>query len=315
VQKVRALAPEYGSPRLVSLLQAEEEKLEKTAREFRQQELAAAVSRMNSGVIEEEVAMEGAGSIATAMMNAAIDDSAAVVEDGVYQAVFQRMVDGKLPEPGSLETQSPFSKLLKCYYDTGRITKWEDVRELDIPFILLAVAIVLTVVCYVHSRRAEAQRQQELLPRLAADSMVKGLRQYQRETGQFPADFAELEQRVWKHANVPDFGPAKRTLTVANYYHMDSKVDPLTCVVWAIPSGPRREEGSTHFLVIGPEVIRRWKEPALSKAHIDKLEPVPTADVLNIMGMTEQSMIDQRSAGSRSGPTPQVSMPVSSVKK
>jgi hypothetical protein len=72
---------------------------------------------------------------------------------------------------------------------------------------------------------------------------------------------------------------------------MYSKVDPLTCAFWAIPSGPRREEGSTHFLVIGPEGIGRWKGPALSKADIDKLEPVPTADVLNVMGMTEQSMI------------------------
>jgi hypothetical protein len=188
---------------------------------------------------------------------------------------------------------------------------------LRISFILLAVAIVLTVVCYVYSRWAEAQRQQELLPRLAADSMVKGLRQYQRQTGQFPADFAELEQRVWKHTNVPDFGSAKRTLTLANYYYMYSKVDPLTCAVWAIPSGPRREEGSTHFLVIGPEVIRRWKGPALSKADIDKLEPVPTADVLNIMGMTEQSMIDQRSLGSKAVPSPQglTPAPVSFLKK
>jgi len=132
VQRVRALAPEYGAPRLVSLLQAEEEKLEKTAREFRHQELAATVARMNSGVIEEEVAVRGAGSVATAMMNSAVGDRAAVVDDAVYQAVFQRMVDGKLPEPCPLEKQSPFAKLLKCYYDTGRITKWEDVRELDI---------------------------------------------------------------------------------------------------------------------------------------------------------------------------------------
>lgn len=132
VQKVRALPPEYGSPRLVSLLQAEEERLKKTAREFRHQELAAAVARMKSGVIEEEVAIEGAGSVATAMMDSAIGDRTALVEDAVYQAVLQRMVDGKLPEPCSRETQSPFAKLLKCYYDTGRITKWEDVRDLDI---------------------------------------------------------------------------------------------------------------------------------------------------------------------------------------
>src|SRR5260370_9113121 len=164
---------------------------------------------------------------------------------------------------------------------------------LRISFILLAVAIVLTVVCYVYSRWAEAQRQQDLLPRLAADSMVKGLRQYQRQTGQFPADFAELEQRVWKHPNVLDFGPAKRTLTVANYYYMYSKVDPLTCAVWAIPSGPRREEGSTHFLVIGAEVIRRWKGPALSKADIDKLETVLNADVLYVMGITVHTIFFQ----------------------
>ena len=178
-------------------------------------------------------------------------------------------------------------------------------KGLRISFILLAVAIVIAVGCYVYSR-----------PRLA-DTMVKDLRQYQRQTGQFPADFAELEHHVWKHTNVPDFGPAKRTLTVANYYYIYSKVDPLTCAVWAIPSGPRREEGSTHFLVIGPEVIRRWKGPALSKADIDKLEPVPTADVLNVMGMTEQSMIDQRSPSSRSVPTPQRLAPVtvSPVKK
>lgn len=181
---------------------------------------------------------------------------------------------------------------------------------LRISFILLSVAIVLTVVCYAYSGWAEAQRQQELLPRLAADSMVKGLRQYQRQTGQFPGDFAELEQRVWKHTSIPDFGPAKRTLTVANYYYMYSKVDPLTCAVWAIPSGPRREEGSTHFLVIGPEVIRRWKGPALSKLDIDKLEPVPTTVVLNVMGMTEQPMIDQRSVGRKFFPMPQGLAPV-----
>src|SRR5438105_15844394 len=69
VRKVRGLAPEYGSRRLVSLLQAEEEELEKKAREFRHHELAAASARMNSGVTEEEFAIHGAGSVTTAMMN------------------------------------------------------------------------------------------------------------------------------------------------------------------------------------------------------------------------------------------------------
>src|SRR5260370_9757135 len=42
------------------------------------------------------------------------------------------MVGWKVGGAGSFETQSLFAKLLKCYYDSGRITKWEDVRELDI---------------------------------------------------------------------------------------------------------------------------------------------------------------------------------------
>jgi len=176
---------------------------------------------------------------------------------------------------------------------------------LRISFVLLAVAIVLTVVCYVYSK-----------PRFA-DTMVKDLRQYQRQTGQFPADFAALERQVWRHTNVPDFGPAKRTLTVANYYYMYSKVDALTCAVWAIPSGPRREDVSTVFLVIGREVLRWWKGPALSKADIDKLEPVPTSDDLKVMGMTEQRMIDERNPGNKSVATPQRSakVPVWSVKR
>jgi len=180
---------------------------------------------------------------------------------------------------------------------------------LKISFILLIVAAVVTIGCYIYSRWAESQRQQELLPRLAADSMIKGLRQYQRQAGQFPSDLAELEQRVWRHEKSPDFGPTKRTLTVANYYYMYSRVDPLTCALWAIPSGPRREEASTHFVVVGPEVIRRWKGPALSKSDMDKLAPVPTSDVLSVLGMTEQPMIDQRSGGNRAASSP---VPVSS---
>jgi len=83
---------------------------------------------------------------------------------------------------------------------------------------------------------------------------------------------------------------------VANYYYVYAKTDPLTCTIWAIPSGPKREEGSTHFLVVSPDVIRHWKGPVLAKADIDRLSSEPTGDLLNVLGMTEQKIIDQRSA-------------------
>jgi len=68
----------------------------------------------------------------------------------------------------------------------------------------------------------------------------------------------------------------------------------MTCTVWAIPSGPKREEGSTHFLVITPDLIRHWKGPALSKIDIDSIAPAPTTNLLITLGMTEQKIIDQR---------------------
>jgi hypothetical protein len=172
---------------------------------------------------------------------------------------------------------------------------------LKISFILLGLVIVASIVCYVYYRWHSAQRYEALMPRLGADSLVKGLRQYQNKGGQFPDNLRALEERgVWKPDPNRDLGPTKTTLSYANYYYIYSKVTPLSCAVWAIPSGPRREEGSTHFLMVWPEVIRHWKGPALSKTDIEKLEPVPSADVLKIMGMTEQQVIDQRASKSAS---------------
>jgi hypothetical protein len=131
--------------------------------------------------------------------------------------------------------------------------------------------------------------------------MVKGLRQYQRETGQFPGDFSELDKRIWKYKTAPDFGSTKRTLSHWNYYYVYAKSDPLTCTIWAIPSGPKREEGSTHFLVVTPDVIRNWKGSALGKADIDRISSEPTGDLLNMLGMTEQKVIDQRQASKSRG--------------
>ena len=170
-------------------------------------------------------------------------------------------------------------------------------QKFKLTFVILGVSIIVLVISFAYGTWARTQREKEMVPRLAADSMMKALRQYQRQTGQFPDDFGALEERIWKHSKNPDFGPSKRTLTIANYYYVYAKTDPLTCTIWAIPSGPKREEGSTHFLVITPEVIRRWKGPALSKGDIDKIASAPTGDLLNMLGMTEQRIIDQRQGG------------------
>jgi hypothetical protein len=168
-------------------------------------------------------------------------------------------------------------------------------QRIKVTFVLLPVCILIVIICYVYGAWSRAESEKQLIPRLGVDSMVKGLRQYQRETGQFPGDFSELDKRIWKYKTAPDFGSTKRTLAFANYYYVYAKADALTCTIWAIPSGPKREEGSTHFLVVSPDVIRRWKGPALGKADIDRISTEPTGHLLNMLGMTEQKIIDQRS--------------------
>jgi hypothetical protein len=161
-------------------------------------------------------------------------------------------------------------------------------QRIKVTFVLLPVCILIVIITYVYGAWARAESEKQLLPRLGAASMIRDLRKYQRKTGQFPGDFSELNEQIWKYKTVPDFGSTKRTLAHANYYYVYAKTDPLTCTIWAIPSGPKREEGSTHFLVVTPDVIRNWKGPALGKTDIDRISSAPTVDLLNMLGMTEQ---------------------------
>jgi hypothetical protein len=165
--------------------------------------------------------------------------------------------------------------------------------RLRISFVMVGISLAALVVTYATVTIAAAWRAREQMPRLAADSLVKSLRAYHRQTGSFPADFRELEARVWKHQHVPDFGADGRSLTVANYYYIYYAVDASTCTIWIVPVGPRREEGATHFLLLTPDGLRRWKGAPLTLDEVKKLPAaVPQYSEMALLGMTEQSPID-----------------------
>jgi hypothetical protein len=164
--------------------------------------------------------------------------------------------------------------------------------KLRISFVMAGLALAALIVVYASVTVTTAWRAQKETPRLAADSLVKALRAYHRQAGRFPADFRELERLVWKHKQAPDFGADGRTLSVANYYYIYHPVDARTSTVWIIPTGPRREEGSTHFLLLTPDGLRRWKGAPLSLDEIRKLPPVPHYGEMAVLGMTEQQPID-----------------------
>jgi hypothetical protein len=163
--------------------------------------------------------------------------------------------------------------------------------RIRVSFALLGATAAAIVASYAVDAAMESRRWREQVPRLAVDSMVKALRTRHRQTGRFPGDFRELEARVWKHKNRPDFGADGRSLSVANYYYLYYPVDGNTCTIWIIPTGPRRDEGSTHFLLLSPESMRRWKGAPLSIDEIGKLRGVPRYGEMSLLGMTEQPQI------------------------
>jgi len=163
---------------------------------------------------------------------------------------------------------------------------------LRISFVMAGITLVALAITYASINIASAWRANNQVPRLAVDSLVKALRAYHRQVGSFPKDFRELESRVWKHKQAPDFGADGRSLSAAYYYYIYYPVDAHTSTIWVVPMGPRREVGSTHFLLLTPDSLRRWKGAPLSLDEIKKLPSVPQYKEMGVLGMTEQQPVD-----------------------
>lgn len=159
---------------------------------------------------------------------------------------------------------------------------------------MAGLTLAALIITYASLTLATALRERSSVPRLGIDSLVKALRTYHQQSGRFPKDFRELEALVWKHKRKPDFGVDGRTLSIANYYYLYHMVDARTATIWAVPTGPRREQASTHFLVLTLEGMRRWKGAPLDLEEVSRLRPVPDHRELALLGMTEQPPIDLR---------------------
>ena len=169
--------------------------------------------------------------------------------------------------------------------------------RLRVTFFLLGSSLAALVVCVASATLIGVWQARQQTPRLAADSLVKALRTHHRQTGRFPQDFRELEARVWKHKTTPDFGADGRSLSIANYYYIYYQVDAHTSTIWIIPTGPRRDEGATHFLLLKPDNLRRWKGAPLSLDEVKNLPPVPLYSQMSLLGMTEQQPIELSKRG------------------
>ncbi len=149
----------------------------------------------------------------------------------------------------------------------------------------------MSLINYIQKYDAEpSQREKALIPRPAVDYIIKALRTYHHQVGKFPENFVELETRVWRHPHPPKFADEGRGISMHNYYYIYALAEPGVCALWAIPVN-KREEGSTFFLTIAPEWVRRWKGAPLSFDEIKRLPYVSTAAQLAVLGLTELSAI------------------------
>ena len=158
-------------------------------------------------------------------------------------------------------------------------------------YLFLGFWILAVIGSYLYALWTTSQQEKALQPRPAVDQIIKALRTYQHQSGRFPENFVELETRVWRHSRKPNFGEDGRSLSMANYYYLYYAVDPGTCTLWAIPINKRREEGSTFFLALSSETVRRWKGAPLALDEIKRLPVVPEPAQLALLGLTEQSPI------------------------
>lgn len=172
-------------------------------------------------------------------------------------------------------------------------------------YLILGFSVVAAIGSHFYSLWAASQQENAMLPRPAVDLIIKALRKYHQRAGKFPQSFTELEARVWRESQTRSFGEDGRSLSMANYYYLYYQVDSGTCTLWAIPINKRREEGSTFFLALSPETVRRWKGVALALDEIKRLPSVPDPAQLALLGLTEQQPIQLRV--SRDGTKPTVS--------
>jgi hypothetical protein len=165
-------------------------------------------------------------------------------------------------------------------------------KKFRLSFLTLGISVAALIISFVFVTVLERRREHEQTPRLAAGSMVKALRKYHKQAGRFPTDFRELAAGVWKQKKAPDFGAEGRSLSVSNYLYLYHQVDAGAATIWIVPTGPRREEGSTHFLLLRPDSLRRWKGAPLSLDQTRNLSPVPQYRQMALFGMTEQKSIE-----------------------
>ena len=87
-------------------------------------------------------------------------------------------------------------------------------------YIIVVVSFLAAVFSYGFSVWSASRRYDAALPKDASDSVIRGVLAFHQGAGNFPKDFVEVEEAVWKHKKPPNFGETGRTFNAYNYNYI-----------------------------------------------------------------------------------------------
>lgn len=165
--------------------------------------------------------------------------------------------------------------------------------------IIAALSLGLLIISMVYSSwRREREREADM-PTPAIETIVQALRSFHQQTGRFPRDFNELDERVWKGVRRAQISPDGKSLdSPKSHYHYrlytinppdpTRATAPAKAGIWAVPTGPRAAEAATYFWYVTPRDIERWMGPALTRENVNAVNSIPSEQQLALLVMTRQ---------------------------
>lgn len=163
--------------------------------------------------------------------------------------------------------------------------------RIKLSLIVAALALVLVVVSYVYALWSVDRQKANDMPVEAVSMMMRDILRFHAKKGGFPEDLQPLEGVIWERKNRL-FSAENRALNHRNYYYFYTRISHHQFTLWAIPTGKEREEAPTWFLVVTPEICRRWKGTALPIEQLDRIQPNPSIKGLSVWGLIEQPKVD-----------------------
>ncbi len=163
---------------------------------------------------------------------------------------------------------------------------------MKLTFIITPLMVVLVLGSYFYSLWAAEVKRRDDLPQDGAAALVRDLLKYHDQTGTFPEELRPLVGKVWDAKRAREFDQSGKVFQHGKVFYLYSRHNSHLFSLWAVPSGERREEGVSWYILASTGAIRRWKGPAIPDNQVQKLNPAPSVQLLALLGLTEQPPTD-----------------------